>query len=95
VTLTKTKLVDSISNQLHLSKNRSSEIVDSLLEIMKRELESGNDILISGFGKFCVKERSGRKWRNPATDEPVLLGARRIVIFRCSSVLRDELNEKK
>jgi integration host factor subunit alpha len=95
MTLTKAKVVDSISNHLHVSKNRSSEIVDSLLEIMKRELESGDDILISGFGKFCVKDRSTRKWRNPATDESTLLGARRIVTFRCSSVMRNKLNEKK
>jgi len=95
MTLTKAKIVNSISNRLHLSKNRSSRALDSLLEIMKRELESGNDLLISGFGKFCVKQTSRREWRNPASDESVLLGTRRIVTFKCSSVLREKLNEAK
>ncbi len=72
--------------------------VDSVLpliafsESIKTTLGNGEDVLITGFGKFCVKEKSERKGRNPATGNDLILGARRVVIFKCSSVLRDKLN---
>ncbi|MEJ2724515.1 MAG: HU family DNA-binding protein [Deltaproteobacteria bacterium] len=93
--LTKAKLVESVSKNLNLAKNLSSKTVESLFEIMKSELENGNDMLISGFGKFCVKERSRRRWRNPVTNQSMLLAARRIITFRCPSILRDKVNEKR
>jgi len=55
-------------------------------------LESGEDVLISGFGKFCVKEKRKRRGRNPATGEDMMLAPRRVVIFRCSGKLRDRIN---
>ena len=76
------------------SKNKSIELVGSLLEIIKSTLESGEDILISGFGKFCVKDKNERRGRNPQTGEDKMLGARRVVIFKCSGVLRDKINGK-
>ncbi len=71
---------------------KSKETVEILLEIIKRSLESGGDVLISGFGKFCVKEKKERKGRNPATGEPIMLEPRKIVTFRCSGKLRDRIN---
>jgi len=65
------------------------------LEIIKSALESGEDILISGFGKFIVKEKKTRKGRNPQTEKPLQLDARKVVIFRCSAVLREKINKKK
>jgi integration host factor subunit alpha len=59
---------------------------------MKRSLESGEDVMISGFGKFCVKEKKERKGRNPATGESMILKPRKVVIFRCSGKLRDKIN---
>jgi integration host factor subunit alpha len=73
-------------------KNHSTEIVESLLELIKSALESGEDVLISGFGKFCIQEKKKRKGRNPATGEDLMLKKRRVVTFKCSSKLRAKLN---
>jgi integration host factor subunit alpha len=67
-------------------------VVESILEIIKKTLENGEDVLISGFGKFCVKEKNERRGRNPQTGEDLMLGLRRIVHFKCSSALKDMLN---
>jgi integration host factor subunit alpha len=75
-----------------MPKKESSIIIESLLEIMKKTLESGEDVLISGFGKFCVKEKSDRRGRNPATGNELMLDARRVVIFKCSGKLKEKLN---
>jgi len=95
MTLKKADLIDSTYNQVGLSKPKSAEVVDSLLEIIKQTLENGEDILISGFGKFCVKEKRKRRGRNPATEEDLMLDARRVVTFRCSGLLKDKLNTGK
>ena len=93
--LTKAHIINSIQNQLNIPKNRSSEIVESLLEIIKSTLESGEDVLISGFGKFCVKEKGERRGRNPATGEDMMLPPRKVVRFRCSGKLRDSVNGER
>ena len=92
MTLTKAKLVDSIRKQVNLPKTRSAQVVDSLLAIIKKTLEEGEDVLISGFGKFYVKDKRKRRGRNPHTGEDLMLGERRVVVFRCSGVLRDRVN---
>jgi integration host factor subunit alpha len=94
MSLTKANLVDSIQNQLGLPKNLSVQAVESIIEIIKKTLENGEDVLITGFGKFCVKEKSDRRGRNPATGEDLTLGARRVVGFKCSGKLRDRINLK-
>ena len=90
--LTKEKIVSSIYDQVGLSKNQSQNVVEKLLEIMKESLEKGEDVLISGFGKFVVKEKSARRGRNPQTSEELQLRARRVVVFKTSGVLRDRIN---
>ena len=95
MTLIKAQLVDSIHEQLNLPKIRSIQVVDSLLEIIKETLENGEDVLITGFGKFCVKEKKNRRGRNPQTGEDMMLGKRRVVTFRCSGRLRDKINRKR
>ena len=92
MTLTKAHIVDAISDQIGYPKNHSSEIVEILLEIIKKALESGDDVLISGFGKFCVKEKRERKGRNPATGDDMILEPRRVVTFRTSGILREKIN---
>ena len=92
MTLTKIQVVESIQNQTGFPKNKSSEIVETLLEIIKRTLASGDDVLISGFGKFCVKGKKERKGRNPATGDDLMLKPRKIVTFKCSGKLRDKIN---
>jgi integration host factor subunit alpha len=92
--LTKMDLIDRVSTKLGLLKNKSHEVTESLIEIVKSSLASGEDVLVSGFGKFCVKYKSKRKGRNPATGEDAILPARRVVTFKCSGKLRDKLNGK-
>lgn len=92
--LTKSDIVEQILNQTGLPKSKSTEIVETLLETIKSSLESGEDVLVSGFGKFCVKEKNERKGRNPATGEALMLEPRRVVTFKCSGKLREKLNGK-
>ena len=92
--LTKNIIVEQIQNGLGFPKNLSIEIVESLLELIKSTLASGDDVLVSGFGKFCVKEKNERKGRNPATGEDAILPARRVVRFKCSGKLRKKVNGK-
>jgi integration host factor subunit alpha len=95
VTITKTKLVESICRKSELPKRKSIAIVESLLEIIKKTLESGEDLLISGFGKFTVKDKEKRKGRNPQTGNDLILDARRVVLFKCSDKLRKNINNQK
>ncbi len=90
--LTKAQIVDTIQNHLGLSRKNSSDLVETLLEIMKKTLENGEDILISGFGKFCVKAKKERKGRNPATGDDMMLAPRKVVTFKCSGKLREKIN---
>ena len=92
MTLTKAQIIESVQNQIGLSKNRSLQTVETLLEIIKRTLASGEDVLVSGFGKFCVKEKKERKGRNPATGEDMILAPRKVVAFKCSGKLRKRIN---
>ena len=92
MTVTKTDLTSSICNKFDLPKNQASRLVESLLENIKRTLASGEDILISGFGKFCVKDKKPRRGRNPATGEDMMLSARKVVTFHSSGKLRDKIN---
>ena len=93
MTLTKAQIIEEISNKDGFTKKKSIEIVETLLDIIKSTLESGDDVLISGFGKFCVKKKKERRGRNPATGDDMMLSARKVVTFKCSSKLRDMINE--
>ena len=92
MSITKAHLADSIHNQLGLPKNQSIQALESILEIIKKTLENGEDVLITGFGKFFVKEKKKRRGRNPATGEDLMLRSRRVVGFKCSGKLRDKMN---
>ena len=92
MSLTKANLIDSVSREMTFHRPYSTHIVESLLEIIKHTLESGEDVLISGFGKFCVKDKRERNGRNPQTATGMKLRARRVVTFKCSGVLRDRVN---
>lgn len=91
--LTKEKIINTIYNQVGLSKSQSRIVVERLLEIMKQSMENGEDILISGFGKFVVKDKSARRGRNPQTTEDLQLRARRVIVFKTSGVLRNKINQ--
>jgi len=92
MTLTKAQIIESIQNQTGFPKNKSSEIVETLLEIIKGSLVSGKDVLISGFGKFSVREKRERKGRNPATGNAMMLRSRKVITFKCSGKLRNKFN---
>jgi integration host factor subunit alpha len=66
-----------------------------LLELVEKTLESGEDVLVSGFGKFCVRQKKERKGRNPATGQDLMLGSRKVVTFKCSPILRSKINMKE
>ena len=92
MTLTKANIVDAIHNELGFPKNRSAELIEILLEQIKSTLEKGEDVLISGFGKFCVKDKKERRGRNPATGDDMMLSQRQVVTFRCSHLLREKIS---
>ena len=92
MTHTKANIAETVAEQNGYPKNQSFEMIETLLEIIKRTIESGEDIMISGFGKFCVRDKKARRGRNPATGEDMMLGQRRVVTFRCSGKLRDKIN---
>jgi integration host factor subunit alpha len=94
MTLTKDHLVSAVAEANGYPRNQAVELVETLLEIIKSKLASGEDILISGFGKFCVKKKRERRGRNPATGEDMMLEARRVVTFKCSGQLRDKINQQ-
>ena len=95
MSLTKADLIDSVYNRIDLPKTKSTRVVESLLEIVKKTLANGEDVLITGFGKFCVKEKNERRGRNPQNGDDLMLGERRVVVFRCSPVLKGKMNRKR
>ncbi|MFZ7113557.1 MAG: integration host factor subunit alpha [Desulfatiglandales bacterium] len=91
MTLTKNTIVEDVV-KLGFTYKRALDISETLLEIMKMTLAGGEDVLISGFGKFCIKQKKQRRGRNPATGDDLMLSERKVVTFRPSSILRDRIN---
>ena len=91
-TLTKAHIIDAVAEKNGFTRKKSIETVEILLELIKRTLETGEDVLISGFGKFCVKKKNKRRGRNPATGEDLMLAPRKVVTFQSSMNLREKLN---
>ncbi len=89
--LTKSDIVATV-HELGCTKKKSVDIIESLLEIIKGTLEKSEDVLISGFGKFCVKNKRQRRGRNPATGQDLILRERRVITFKCSGKLRYTIN---
>lgn len=93
MTLTKADIAQKIANDCGFMKGEASEIIEKLLEIIKNGLIAGEDVMISGFGKWTVKSKHARKGRNPKTGEQMILDARRIVTRSYSPVLKKAVNE--
>ena len=91
MTLTKSDIIENLAKS-GLTRKKSGEMLENLLEIIKKSLENGEDVLISGFGKFCIREKGKRRGRNPATGSDLMLNERRVVTFSCSPVLREKIN---
>jgi len=95
MTLTKSDIINGIYNSTDLKLHQATKTVENLFELFKKTLGSGEDVLISGFGKFYVKNKNDRRGRNPVTGNDLTLDARRVVRFRCSPMLRKKINGKK
>ena len=95
MTVTKAHIVESLFAKNIFTKTESAQIIETLFEIVKDSLEQGDDVLLSGFGKFSVKEKNQRRGRNPQTGDPILLSPRKVVTFKCSGVLRERINRGK
>jgi integration host factor subunit alpha len=90
--LTKDNIINEVYTKLDLKKDEARQVVEQLLEIMKQTLQNGEDLLISGFGKFVVKDKEARRGRNPQTRRDLQLRARRVVVFKTSGILRKKIN---
>jgi integration host factor subunit alpha len=92
MTLTKSQIIQALLAKNIFTKTESAQVIDTLFELIKQSLQNGEDVLISGFGKFSVKERRQSIGRNPQTGKPMTLPARKVVTFKCSDVLRAAMN---
>jgi len=92
MTLTKADFIESIQSNNGLTEKQSKELVESIIGTLKDTLSSGEDVLISGFGRFCIREKAERRGRNPSTGEDQMLPARKVVTFKCSGKLRKKIN---
>ena len=95
MTLTKDCIICPIHKKIDISKTKSAQLIESILEIIKKRLENGEDIIISRFGKFCVKNKSERKGINPRSGNDLMLGSRRVVTFKCSPIFLDKVARKQ
>ncbi|MCD6152650.1 MAG: integration host factor subunit alpha [Syntrophobacterales bacterium] len=92
--LTKADIIKSIHDQIDFPQNRSADIFESFLEIIKQSLANGEDIMISRFGKFCVNKKNKRNGRNPITGESLMITPKRLVTFMYSRKLKDNINKQ-
>jgi integration host factor subunit alpha len=95
MTATKSDLIHAVADANGFPQNKSAEIFETLIDLIKTKLAGGEDVLISGFGKFCIKKKRERRGRNPATGKDMMLEARRVVTFKCSGQLRDKINKSQ
>ncbi len=91
--MTKADIVETIYEKVGLSKRESARIVDMIFDIIKGELENGENVKLSGFGSFAVRDKNSRRGRNPQTGEEITISARRVLSFKPSNVLRKNINE--
>ncbi len=91
--MTKADIVETIYEKVGLSKRESARIVDMIFDIIKGKLENGENVKISGFGSFAVRDKNARRGRNPQTGEEITISARRVLSFKPSNVLRNNINE--
>ena len=93
MSLTKDKLITRLQTQVGMGKQESRQIMERLLGIIKDTLTQGEELLISGFGKFSVRQKNARRGRNPQTKESLVLSPRKVLVFKTSGVLRNRINE--
>jgi integration host factor subunit alpha len=94
MTLTKAHIVEALFAKNIFTKTQSAQVIETLFELIKQSLQNGEEVLISGFGKFSVKEKQARRGRNPRTGQTILLPPRKVVTYKCSGILRAGMNGK-
>jgi integration host factor subunit alpha len=92
MTLTKKQIAQSVQQRTGTSLSQANKALELTLELIKATLAGGEDVLVSGFGKFRVRKKTARKGRNPATGESMMLKPRKVVTFHCSGKLREKVN---
>lgn len=92
--MTKADIVECVAEKCGISKKDSIDMVESVFSVLKATLENGEDIKISGFGKFEVKKKHERKGRNPQTGEAIMIEARTILSFKPSTILKESINRE-
>jgi integration host factor subunit alpha len=93
MSMTKKEIVMKINEEIGIPKKESLHLVESVFDIIKDELDRGNDVMISGFGKWTVKSKKARRGRNPQTGKDLTIDAKRVVTFKPSTVLRKTVND--
>ena len=90
--MTKADIVEILQAGTGMNKKESAEMMEEVFSIIKSTLEQGENLKISGFGSFVVKQKDDRRGRNPQTGETITISSRRIVTFKPSSILRNAIN---
>jgi integration host factor subunit alpha len=94
MTVTKADIVDHVFEKVGFSKKEATEIVESIFDIVKRHLENGQKVKVSGFGTFVVHDKQPRRGRNPQTGDSIVIRGRRVLGFKASPVLKKSLNRE-
>jgi integration host factor subunit alpha len=92
VAITKSTIIEAISERIDLSPADTKAVLEDLLETIKSTLASGEDLMVSGFGRFQVNDKAPRVGRNLMTGEAMTLDKRRVVTFKTSGKLRNKIN---
>jgi integration host factor subunit alpha len=94
MTVTKADIVDHVFEKVGFSKKEATEVVESIFDIVKRHLEEGQKVKVSGFGTFVVHDKQPRRGRNPQTGDSIVIRGRRVLGFKASPVLKKSLNRE-
>ncbi|MBE2894173.1 integration host factor subunit alpha [Spirabiliibacterium falconis] len=94
MTLTKVEIAEHLIEKLNLSKREAKELVESFFEQIRSALEQGEDVKLSGFGNFQLRDKKSRPGRNPKTGESVAVSARRVVVFKPGQKLRSRVAQQ-
>ena len=91
-TLTRADLAEAVYREVGLSRQEASDLVEAFLDLMSDTLEKGEDVKLSSFGSFVLRDKNGRVGRNPKTGEEVPIDPRRVLVFKPSQVLKDRVD---
>ena len=93
VVMTKADIVDKVAEAIHITRKESFNLVEAAFAEMKQALESGENLKISGFGVFEVQKKKARRGRNPKTGEELIITPRRVLTFKPSAILKQQIND--